>query len=86
MKKIRPDRTLDAKGLCCPMPSVNARLTLEDMEVGEVLEILTDDPVSRRDLPKWAESSGNELIAVVEEDGEDDGFIRVYVKKLDYEF
>ncbi|MBI4972416.1 MAG: sulfurtransferase TusA family protein, partial [Candidatus Omnitrophica bacterium] len=40
------DKTLDAKGLSCPMPSVKTALALEQMEIGQVIEVLTDDPVS----------------------------------------
>jgi len=69
--------TLDARGLSCPMPSVRTALALEGMEPGQVIEILTDDPVSKKDLPVWAQSTGNELIAI-EEDG---STIKIYLKK-----
>lgn len=71
------DRTLDAKGLSCPMPSVKTALALEQMEIGQVIEILTDDPVSKRDLPVWAESTGNELLEIKEEDR----VIKIYLRK-----
>ena len=71
------DRTLDAKGLSCPMPSVKTALALEQMEIGQVIEILTDDPVSKRDLPVWAESTGNELLEIKEEDK----VIKIYLRK-----
>ncbi len=71
------DRTLDARGLCCPMPSVKTALALEQMEPGQIIEVLTDDPVSKRDLPVWAQSTGNELLGM-EEDGKT---IKIYLKK-----
>lgn len=77
MEQFKIDKTLDARGLCCPMPSVKTALALEKMETGEVLEVITDDPVSRRDLPVWAESTGNVLLGLKDEDKT----IRIYLKK-----
>ena len=77
MAEFDADRTLDARGLCCPMPSVKTALELETMEPGEVIEVLTDDPVSRKDLPVWAESTGNELLGIREEGP----VIKIYLKK-----
>ena len=59
------------------MPSVKTALALEGMERGQVIEILTDDPVSKKDLPVWARSTGNELLGI-EEDG---GTIKIYLRK-----
>ncbi len=71
------DRTLDARGLSCPMPSVKTALALEQMAPGQVIEVLTDDPVSKRDLPVWARSTGNELLGIKEEENT----IKIYLKK-----
>jgi TusA-related sulfurtransferase len=59
------------------MPSVKTALALEGMKTGEIIEVLTDDPVSKRDLPVWAESTGNTLIALKEEDKT----IKIYLRK-----
>ena len=77
MSQFTADKTLDARGLSCPMPSVKTALALEAMGQGQVLLVLTDDPVSRRDLPVWAEATGNTLLGL-----EDEGStIKIYVKK-----
>jgi len=77
MSQYTADKTLDARGLSCPMPSVKTALALEAMSEGQTLMVLTDDPVSRRDLPVWAESTGNTLIGI-EEEGQT---IRIFLKK-----
>ncbi len=59
------------------MPSVKTALALEKMSLGEVLEVLTDDPVSKKDLPVWAQSTGNELLGIREEEKT----IKIYLKK-----
>lgn len=77
MHQYQIDKTLDARGLCCPMPSVKTALALEGMAESEVIEILTDDPVSKRDLPLWAQATGNELLGI-EEAGTT---IKIYLRK-----
>ena len=71
------DNVLDARGLSCPMPSVKTALELEKMNSGEVLKVLTDDPVSKKDLPVWAEATGNVLLGMDEEGST----ISIYLKK-----
>lgn len=77
MQEFNVDKTLDARGLSCPMPSVKTALALEMMEEGQTIEVLTDDPVSKRDLPVWAQSTGNELLGIKEEET----IIKIYLKK-----
>jgi TusA-related sulfurtransferase len=77
MSQFTADKTLDARGLSCPMPSVKTALALEAMTQGQVLLVLTDDPVSKRDLPVWAEATGNTLMGL-EEEGPT---IKIFVKK-----
>ncbi len=74
---MKADKTLDARGLSCPMPSVKTALALEAMRAGSVLEVVADDPVSRQDLPVWAEATGNTVLGMVEENGA----IRIFIKK-----
>ena len=58
------DRKLDCVGLFCPMPIVMTREALRDMAVGEILEMLSDDPASDADMRSWARRTGNELLEV----------------------
>jgi TusA-related sulfurtransferase len=60
-------RTLDASGLACPMPVVRTRQAIDELASGEVLEVISTDRGSLRDLPAWAESTGNRLIEQREE-------------------
>ncbi|TAN59794.1 sulfurtransferase TusA family protein [bacterium] len=59
------------------MPSVKTALALESMKADEIIEVLTDDPVSKRDLPVWAESTGNKLLAIKDEERT----IKIYLRK-----
>jgi tRNA 2-thiouridine synthesizing protein A len=61
---LAADRTLDCLGLFCPMPIVKTREALGQMAVGQVLEMLSDDPASDPDMRSWARRTGNELLGV----------------------
>ncbi|MBI4396165.1 MAG: sulfurtransferase TusA family protein [Elusimicrobia bacterium] len=65
--EFKVDRTIDARGLLCPMPTVKASFALEKMSSGQTLELLADDPVTKRDLPGWCRDVGHELLSIVEE-------------------
>jgi TusA-related sulfurtransferase len=47
----RIDRRLDLRGQVCPGPTVDTRLTLKEMNVGEVLEVVTDYYPARQTIP-----------------------------------
>jgi len=81
MENIKTDRRLDARGMACPMPSVKTALALEDMALGEVIEVITDDPVSKKDLPLWATGTGNTVLDVVEHEIDGKEAITIYVRK-----
>ncbi len=46
------------------MPIVKAREAVEEMAVGQVLEMLSDDPASDPDMKSWTRRTGNELLEV----------------------
>ena len=46
-----PDHTLDAQGLRCPEPVMMVRKTVRNMQTGETLLIIADDPATTRDIP-----------------------------------
>jgi tRNA 2-thiouridine synthesizing protein A len=58
------DRLLDARGLNCPMPLVNARKEIGKLEPGQVLKVLSTDRGSVADFQGWAKVAKNvELLA-----------------------
>jgi len=65
----RPAATLDAQGLSCPLPVVKARLEMEKLGTGDVLEVLATDPGSVSDFANWSKMSGHELLASSEDRG-----------------
>lgn len=77
MDNIKPDRTVDAKGLECPMPLLKAKKEIDAMESGQVLEIIGTDEGSKVDLPGWCDRVGHSYLGVKEEGT----FFKFYIKK-----
>ncbi|MHB1326297.1 MAG: sulfurtransferase TusA family protein [Thermoleophilia bacterium] len=74
---VKEDVLLDARGLKCPMPSVKTALALEQLGGGSIVKVLTDDPVSKNDLPQWVRGNGHQVLGIEDRDG----FAEIYVKK-----
>lgn len=67
---IEVTRELDTRGLNCPLPILRAKKTLNRMDAGEVLGIVSTDPGSVKDFEAFAAQTGNELLESSEVDGE----------------
>jgi len=77
-ERISADMTLDVRGLWCPLPPLKTVKALRDMRPGEVLEVLGTNPVGNKVAPWVAQKLGDQLLAVVEDEG---GFHRFYFRK-----
>jgi TusA-related sulfurtransferase len=66
---VSPAATLDAKGLSCPMPVVKARLEIEKLGAGDVLQVIATDPGSVSDFDNWTKMSGHELLESKQDNG-----------------
>jgi tRNA 2-thiouridine synthesizing protein A len=62
-------RTLDLKGLSCPLPIVKTAQAIKELASGDLIEALATDPGSVADFAAWCTSTGNELLEHTEEDG-----------------
>ncbi|MFD1779151.1 sulfurtransferase TusA family protein [Fredinandcohnia salidurans] len=71
------DKVLDAKGLACPMPIVKTKKAIDDLESGQILEVLATDKGAKNDLTAWAASTGHEVV----ESKEENGVLYFYIKK-----
>ena len=73
-----PKKTLDCIGLYCPEPLFQTREQIDSIEVGDVLEVLSDDPAAEEDLKRFAKRTGHELLAFENKDGK----LRFLIKKM----
>lgn len=56
-------------GVKCPLNWAKAKVRLEDLERGDMLEVFIDDPKGRRDIPRAAEAEGYAIVQVDEVSG-----------------
>ncbi|KUJ79178.1 sulfurtransferase TusA [Microbulbifer flavimaris] len=67
---MKPDHTLDARGLLCPEPVMMLHAAVRKVAPGEVLQMLATDPSTQRDVPKFCQFLGHELVEHREEENE----------------
>lgn len=60
------DRTLDVRGLNCPMPLVNARKEIGKLELGQILKVMATDRGSVSDFQGWAKVAKNVALVAQE--------------------
>ncbi|MCF8033156.1 MAG: sulfurtransferase TusA family protein [Desulfarculaceae bacterium] len=68
--------TVDARGSACPGPLLEAKKAIASVIVGEVLEILSNDPGTKDDIPIWANKVGHDYMGHAEADGYERIFVR----------
>ena len=55
------DRIVDARGMACPLPVVNAKQAVEEMKAGEILDVLVDNEIAVQNLTRFAGYKGFEV-------------------------
>lgn len=76
LNNIAIGNSVDARGSACPGPLLEAKKGIGKVKVGEVLEVLSNDPGTRDDLPVWARKVGHQWLGHVEAEGYDRLFIK----------
>ncbi len=70
-------KSLDLKGLSCPLPIVKTAKAMKELAPGELLEAFATDPGSVPDFKAWAQTTGNPLM----ESNQDGGVFHFVLKK-----
>jgi tRNA 2-thiouridine synthesizing protein A len=63
------DNTLDASCLNCPLPILKTKKELAKMDAGQILEVISTDAGSVKDIEAFCNQTGNKLVSNVEEGG-----------------
>ncbi len=74
---INVDKSVDARGTSCPGPLLAAKKAIGQIEKGQIMEVLSADEGTRRDIPKWCTKKGFEYLGTVEESG----FYKILLRK-----
>jgi len=64
----RAHQVLDCIGLYCPTPVLNTRQEMDKLAIGEILEVLADDPAAEEDLKAWAKRTGQKILEIEKTD------------------
>ncbi len=70
-------KIFDFTGLKCPLPVLKARRALKSMVIGQLIEIIADDPAAPIDFQHFCETSGHKL----EQRSEQDGLFTFLIRK-----
>lgn len=62
MNEIKIDQSLDLKGVTCPNNFVKTKLKLEDMQSGEILEVIIDDGEPIKNVPRAIKEEGHQIL------------------------
>jgi tRNA 2-thiouridine synthesizing protein A len=77
LKNLQADLVVDARGTACPGPLLEAKKAIGKIDTGQIMEVQSSDEGTRRDLPRWCEKKGHELLGIVEEPG----YFKLFLKK-----
>lgn len=63
METSEYDAELDARGLFCPEPVMLLHNRINDVQPGAVLRVVATDPSTTRDIPRFCQFLGHELVS-----------------------
>jgi tRNA 2-thiouridine synthesizing protein A len=58
---------LDCRGQRCPLPVIALAKRIRDVEIGEVVRVLANDPAAATDIPAWCRMKGQEFVAATQD-------------------
>ncbi len=77
LKKLEADKVVDARGMVCPGPLLEAKKAIASLSVGAIMEVQSSDEGTNNDIPAWAKKMQYEFLGTIE----DAGFWRIFVRK-----
>jgi TusA-related sulfurtransferase len=54
--------TIDARGKRCPLPIIEVAQKISQVQIGEEILLLADDPAAKPDLIAWARMTGHAYV------------------------
>lgn len=77
LKNLVINKTVDARGMACPGPLLEAKKAIGTLKTNEIMEVLSADQGSTVDIPKWCKKQGHEYLGTIEESG----YFKIYLRK-----
>lgn len=70
-------KTIDLKGLKCPLPAMRTRKMLKTLASGDLLIVECSDPLAAIDIPNLTRETGD----VIEDTARVDGLLTFHIRK-----
>jgi tRNA 2-thiouridine synthesizing protein A len=77
LSTIEAAKVVDARAMACPGPLLEAKKSIGQVKVGEVLEIWSGDVNTKNDMPRWCQKVGHEYLG----DSPGDGYDRLFIRR-----
>ncbi len=78
---IQADERLDTLGYFCSMPIIMTSKRIKQLNLGQVLEVLSDDEGIKKDMPAWCQTTGHEMVGLEEEQNDSKPVYKAFVRK-----
>lgn len=78
---IQSDIKLDTLGYFCPMPIIMTSKKIKELQVGQVLEVVSDDEGIKKDMPAWCQTTGHEMVGLEEDTAQAKRIYKAFVRK-----
>lgn len=62
--QVKPDRKINCLGLYCPEPVLRTKIEIDKLAVGQILEVVADDPAAERDIKSLVNNLGQQLLEI----------------------
>lgn len=76
-KAKEPVKTVDCLGLYCPQPLFQTREQIDNLEIGDILLVIADDPAAEEDIKRFVKRTGHTIIKL-DKDGD---VFKFYIEK-----
>ena len=77
LKNLNADKVVDARGTACPGPLLAVKQAIGEIPDGGIMQIMSTDPGTKRDVPRWAKKKGYDYLGDLEEAG----YFTIFLKK-----
>ncbi|HZY92256.1 MAG TPA: sulfurtransferase TusA family protein [Thermoplasmata archaeon] len=77
LRQIKVDKVVDARGVACPGPLLEAKRAVPSVPLRGVMEVVSSDIGTTEDIPLWAKKVGHEYLGTIP----DAGLWHVYLRR-----
>lgn len=80
MGKIQSDEVIDIRDVVCPMTFVKTKAAIDELDVGQILEVVMNDGEPVQNVPRSMKEEGQQVLRL---EKTEEGAYRMFVKKIE---